>query len=67
MNYVSSIPRSQLSEASQLMVLDSFGHIAKEPPRLVVRSEFHALPALVFVAAAPWDPSTATTLEENAG
>ena len=70
MNYVSSIPRSHMSEATQFMVLDTYGHITAEEPRLVVRSEFHALPARAFVAAAPWDPlaavSATMTAEESA-
>ncbi|HSY48346.1 MAG TPA: hypothetical protein VLC46_06015 [Thermoanaerobaculia bacterium] len=66
MNYVSAIPRSHMSEATQFLVLDSFGYITETEPRLVVRSEFHALPARAFVAATPWDPLTAVAATTTA-
>ncbi|HEX3582819.1 MAG TPA: hypothetical protein VH087_13715 [Thermoanaerobaculia bacterium] len=59
-NFISAIPRSHLSEATQFMVLDSYGYITDAEPKMVVRSEFHALPARAFVAAPAWDPWAAT-------
>ena len=43
LNHVTSLRRTAASEATQFVIVESFGHFPDKPPRLVMQSEVHRL------------------------
>ncbi|HTS31809.1 MAG TPA: hypothetical protein VMH81_38330 [Bryobacteraceae bacterium] len=43
LNYVASLPRTSASEATQFVIVETFGHFPVKEPRLVMQSEVHRL------------------------